>query len=200
MEICRRSRRYGSSRFWRVLKESSQILKSIRYLIGSKWSRWRTGVIYIKTYHEFLNNCSSDARLHPERKTLVPWRAFHFHGERIWNHSRTASDPDAFVSENLQNKELRVQDPPVPQVVLITSVTTKVGRVNDKHVCRKAAGWSEGSPAPWSGGLWPRPRLWYAVVLHSLADLRKRPVKRIPHKDLQLRTEKNKKNTAPVHY
>ena len=40
----RRSEREGGARLLRAFKVKSRILKSIRYLTGSQWRSWRTGV------------------------------------------------------------------------------------------------------------------------------------------------------------
>ena len=40
----RRSESEGGARLLRALKVMSSILKSIRYLMGSQWSSWRTGL------------------------------------------------------------------------------------------------------------------------------------------------------------
>ena len=40
----RRSEREGGARLLRALKGMSSILKSIRYLTGSQWRSWRTGL------------------------------------------------------------------------------------------------------------------------------------------------------------
>ena len=40
----RRSEREGGARLLRALKVMSSILKSIRFLTGSQWRSWRTGV------------------------------------------------------------------------------------------------------------------------------------------------------------
>lgn len=82
--------------------------------------------------------------------------------------------------EQDQNKEPAnqgLQDPPVSQVVLITSVTTIVGRVNDKHVLCKMLGNQRFLFPPGQEGYYPRPpkaQAWALIVSptqRSLADL-----------------------------
>ena len=60
----RRSEREGGARLLRALKVMSSILKSIRFLTGSQWRSWRTGVwserwvdVSIRAA-EFLTYCS----------------------------------------------------------------------------------------------------------------------------------------------
>lgn len=82
--------------------------------------------------------------------------------------------------EQAQNKEPAnqgLQDPPVSQVVLITSVTTIVGRVNDKHVLCKMLGNQGFFIPPGQKGYYPGPpkaQAWALIVSltrRSLADL-----------------------------
>ncbi len=82
--------------------------------------------------------------------------------------------------EQAQNKEPAnqgLQDPPVSQFVLITSVTTIVGRVNDKHVLCKMLSNQGFLFTPGQEGYYPGPpkaQAWTLIVSptrRSLADL-----------------------------